>query len=297
MNKKIRKILGIAGVGLAAGVAAGALAKWLYEKDTPKPTYFGKQSHPVHLKKLTVPMEGRELYGELLTPADMEGPLPTLICCHGYNGTYRSFTHGPGMMLARSGFCVYCFDFFGGSEHSRSGGTVADMLIGSECDDLRAVMDALKEQPMVDASRLYLWGESQGGLVAALTAADRAEDVAGLILVYPAFCAPEDMRRRVPDLENMPEEVRIFDIPVSRALCEELWGMQPYAVIGRYTGPVLIIHGDADPIVGLQYSRWALGCYQNARLEVLPGEQHGFTPDGTALSARMIYEFLRGSDE
>ena len=49
-----------------------------------------------------------------------------------------------------------------------------------------------------------------------------------------------------------------------------------YDLIGAYTGPVLILHGDKDPIVPLRYSQRAAEVFPNAELIVMPGQGHGF---------------------
>ena len=44
--------------------------------------------------------------------------------------------------------------------------------------------------------------------------------------------------------------------------------------IQRYTGPVLIVQGDADEAVPLQYARRAAELYANAKLVIVPGDTH-----------------------
>ena len=44
--------------------------------------------------------------------------------------------------------------------------------------------------------------------------------------------------------------------------------------VQRYQGPVLLVHGDRDEAVPLQYSEEAAAAYRNARLVVIPGDTH-----------------------
>ena len=44
--------------------------------------------------------------------------------------------------------------------------------------------------------------------------------------------------------------------------------------IRRYTGPVLLVHGDQDEAVPVRYSVEAAAAYRNARLVVIPGDTH-----------------------
>lgn len=50
-----------------------------------------------------------------------------------------------------------------------------------------------------------------------------------------------------------------------------------YDVISRYRGPVLLIHGSADPIVHPDYSKRAMDVFENAEYLELPGAGHGFS--------------------
>ena len=47
--------------------------------------------------------------------------------------------------------------------------------------------------------------QSQGGLISALTAADRKEDVAAMILVYPALCIADNARETYASIDEIPE--------------------------------------------------------------------------------------------
>ncbi|MBQ4253301.1 MAG: alpha/beta hydrolase, partial [Erysipelotrichaceae bacterium] len=47
--------------------------------------------------------------------------------------------------------------------------------------------------------------------------------------------------------------------------------------IDKYTGPVLIVHGDEDEAVPLDYSWKAAYRYKNCKLVVIPGDDHCYT--------------------
>lgn len=65
------------------------------------------------------------------------------------------------------------------------------MTVGTECEDLETVIDCVKELDYVDPGRIFLQGESMGGLVSALVAARRPENIRAQVLWYPAFVVPE----------------------------------------------------------------------------------------------------------
>lgn len=57
----------------------------------------------------------------------------------------------------------------------------------TEVADLNAVVDMIKTLDFVDTDNIFLLGRSQGGFVSALTAAQREDDIQGMVLFYPAF--------------------------------------------------------------------------------------------------------------
>ena len=50
-----------------------------------------------------------------------------------------------------------------------------------------------------------------------------------------------------------------------------------YDLIGAYTGPVLIVHGDADDVVPYSYAEKAAELYSDALLVPVHGADHCFT--------------------
>ena len=111
--------------------------------------------------------------------------------------------------------------------------------------------------------------------MAALTASEVQKKVAGLVLLYPALYIPEAMREQFPDRSNIPEQVVELGTMVGRRYVDDVYDIQVYPTITRYTGPVLLLHGNRDGMVPLPYSQKAAREYQNARLVVLPGAGHG----------------------
>ena len=282
----------------AAAVAAFAgLSLLNYRRFVPKPKAMSEKACPVEVRKLSVKSGGHTLYGELMLPKNCGSKLPTIICSHGFNGSYQYYRGSVGMCLAISGFAVYCFDFYGGSVHGKSGGKMTEMSVFTERDQLNDVIAHIKTMDFVDLDHLFLWGESQGGFVTAITAAQHNADVKAVVLFYPAFCARDDIRKRYSSLDEMPEIVDILGKKVGKVYYEKLFDFDAYGEAAKYTGPVLIIHGDADRTVNVSYGRAAAEAYQNARLEVLPGEDHGFSGKGKMEAARRVYDFLKANCE
>ncbi len=70
-----------------------------------------------------------------------------------------------------------------------------------------------------------------------------------------------------------------------------------YEHITAYTGPVLILHGDKDPIVPLSYSEKARDVYENAELIVYSGQGHGFTGTSRDEAKKAETQFFRKNME
>ncbi len=293
MDKKALKTAAIASVAFAAVGTAGALTYRAFRKLFPKPHAVEGKNAPLSVEKLEVPYEDKMLYGLMLRPKDREGKLPTVICSHGFNSSYQYFNLSVGRSLAMSGFAVYCFDFYGGSMHGKSGGKMTEMSVFDEREQLDAVIDRIKQEPYVDTDNLFLIGESQGGFVTAITAGRHNEDVRAVVLFYPAFCIQDDMRKRFDSVDDVPETVKVFGATVGRHYYEGLFDFDLYAEIAKYEGPVLVIHGDGDTIVDVSYGVTGAETYKDAELEILPGEEHGFSAEGKTKATELSYRFFK----
>ena len=245
-------------------------------------------------KDLKIETDNHTLTGQLLIPQGNSGKLPTVIVSHGLNSNGKNAKMLVGAGLAMSGFQVCCFDFYGGSIRSASGGNMWDMTVFTEKEDLEAVISKIKELETTDVDRLFLLGESQGGFVTAITAAEHPE-IKGVIEYYPAFCIPEDARKRHGSKENIPDRERFGNSLLGRNYSESVWDYDVYQVIGAYKGPVLIIHGDADRIVDISYGKKAAEVYEHAEFVCLPGEIHGFTGKGSDIAGKLTNDFLKRS--
>lgn len=274
----------------AAGFAAVSLAN--YRRFMPRPRSFAEKKYKVTVKKIPVDAGRHKLYGELLIPEGKNGPLPTVICCHGFGSSYRLCKKTMGMCLAKSGFAVYCFDFYGGSKHTRSGGSMLEMSIFTEKEDLRAVIPVIRDLPSTDRNNLFLLGESQGGCVAGITAPDFQRDLKAMVLYYPAFCIPDDARKKFKTVDDIPPVSKTFGLDVGRIYNEKLLDYDVYEVIRNFDRPVLIMHGDNDEVVPIDYGRKATEVYPDAQFVVFPGEVHGFMGKGKLKAAKRSWEFF-----
>ena len=217
----------------------------------------------------------RQIYGILSRPRYTGERQPVAIISHGFNGT-GDFGRSYFEALNALGWQCYTFDFPCGSVRSRSDSNTMNMSVLDEQSDLEAIVRYFQKQPDVDPDRIVLIGESQGGLVSALTAASIPKEIDKLVLIYPALCIPDNWNERYPDASRIPDTTRMWNVPLGRRYFTEVRDIKVFRTIPKFRGPVLIIQGDADPVVSMEDSRRAVRKYRDARLHVIPGAGHGF---------------------
>ena len=113
-----------------------------------------------------------------------------------------------------------------------------------------------------------------------------------MMLLYPALCIPDDWRRTFPD-GKYPETYTLWGMTLGRDFFADACARDVFSQIGRFSGPVRIVHGTSDRIVPIDYSRRAAARYPNARLTELAGEDHGFSPAGGIAVRRLLEDMLR----
>lgn len=243
------------------------------------------------MNAIKIPHHGRIIDGTEYRP-EGEGRFPIVIFSHGFNGHQSDFGHMTGL-LAENGIGSFCFNFCGGGTRDTSGFPTTKMSLVTEKEDLSAVLDEVRSWSWVDTGRIYLFGSSQGGMVSALVAEKRGEQIKSLILQYPAFCIADDWQKRFPKKEDIPNQIHLWDVTLGRAFFEAVRDFGIEEQTGKFDKPVLIMHGTEDAVVPISYSERAVERYPNARLEIFTGEGHGFTPEGDQRAAEMVLAFIR----
>ena len=229
--------------------------------------------------------DGLKINGTLFLPQTHKNErLPIAIVCHEFMAN-QLFSFSYAKALAGIGFAAFCFDFCGGGLVSMSRGSRRDMSVLTEISDLKAVIRFAQSLSNTDESNLLLVGCSQGGLVAALTAAQMPETVNGLVLLYPALCIPDAARAGKMlwlkfDPSNIPEKMHAGPMPLGRRYAADVMNMDAFQQIAGYSGKVLLLHGDRDTIVSISNTQKACCVYQsagaNVRFVTIPGGKHIF---------------------
>lgn len=243
------------------------------------------------ITQLIIPHHGRQVHAVLYLP-EAASPVPAVLMSHGYNGCKTDFDAG-ARLLAESGVAALCYTFCGGSTRDESGFPTTAMTIFTETEDALALMDYLKAHPAVDGEKVFLFGGSMGGLVSVMASQERPADAAGLVLLFPALCVPQNWRDRFPRVEDIPDTVDFWGMLLGRGFFTSMRELDVIPRMAEYEGPVLILQGDKDPVVSMADSERAVKTYPHAELVVFPGEGHGFTPDADRKVFEMLLAFVQ----
>lgn len=165
-------------------VDAGALGDLPKAKPRPQTP---RGPFPYEIREAAIPhvAAGVTLAGTLTLPRG-DGPFPAVVLVSGSGPQDRDETimdHKPFLVLAdaltRAGFVVLRYDDrgFAASTGDASQATSADFAA-----DAAAAVDWLRTQRAVDPRRIVVVGHSEGGLIAAMLAATRA-DLAGIVML------------------------------------------------------------------------------------------------------------------
>lgn len=243
--------------------------------------------------ELCTSSNGQKLYGQLFLPTNLadEARCPTVVCAHGFGANYLSCVPYAWELAAR-GFAVYCFDFCGGGYAARSEGNPLHMTTLTEQDDLLAVTELLCTQPHVDPNRLYILGEDQGGLVATLFCGTYPTVFEAMALLHPSYNLHDSFRKLFPTKKNIPPSFRQLGMRVGREYGQIVWDTNPYPYMHSYTKDVLIVHGNDDTNVPIDYARRAATTFPHARVQPIPGGKHTFRGEAQRKALDAVIEFF-----
>ena len=237
------------------------------------------------MEELYIPASMGKLFGIFQSSAESS---PLIILSHGFNGCHLGNQDFADFFSAH-GFHTFCLDFCGGGNGSRSDGTLLDMSVLTEAEDLNAVIDYfLPRFPTI-----FLWGASMGGFVSSYVAAQRPQNVQALAIEFPAYVLQDDAKKRANPDGTFLEVFSAMNTQISRKFNTEAVSFDIYDVIGGYTGDVLIQHGDQDMLVPLCYSQRAAEVFPSAELVVLPGQGHGFRGEYRTQAMERELNFFR----
>ena len=201
---------------------------------------------------------------------------PLVVVIHGFTGHIEE-THITAVSKGINdvGFATLRVDMYG---HGHSDGEFRRHTLYKWLTNALTVIDYARGLDFV--TDLYLCGHSQGGLLVMLAAAMKHDIVKGLIPLSPAWMIPEIARggellgeRFDPD--HIPETLHGWNgLELDGNYARVAQTIHVEEAIDRYRGPVLIVHGDEDEAVPVEYGIRAAERYANGRLVLIPGDDH-----------------------
>ena len=220
--------------------------------------------------------DGIRLNAKLDMPVKETEKCPLVIVIHGFTGHMeeRHIT-AVSRTLNEIGFATLRVDMYG---HGHSDGRFEDHTLYKWLTNALTVIDYAKQLDFV--TDLYLCGHSQGGLTVMLAAAMKRDDIRGLIPLSPAWMIPEAAREGTLlgqsfDPDHIPDLIPAWgDRGLNGNYARVAQMIHVEEAIDRYTGPVLIVHGDADDAVPVRYGIEAAERYRDCRLVLIPGDTH-----------------------
>ncbi|GGE07001.1 phospholipase/carboxylesterase [Gemmobacter megaterium] len=137
----------------------------------------------------------------------------------------------------------------------------AEAGLAAAADDLNAYIDSVLATEGLAPDRLALVGFSQGTMMSLHVALRRDEELAGVVAFSGRLLRPD---RLMTEMKVKP--------------------------------PVLLVHGDADPVVPFDDMRKAAEALVEARVEtyahVMKGTGHGIAPDGLGVALNFLRDRL-----
>ena len=250
-------------------------------------------------EEYSVSYDDKQLYGKITAPRDYKSKkLPTIFIAHGLNNTLEQYDMY-SQLLAKQGYLVYSFDFYGGSRQSKSGGQdMLNMSVKTELTDLTQVMEKLRSEAFVDKSKMSLFGASQGGVVASLYTAAYPDRVHKLLLIFPAFVLFDDAKETYrelgsPDFDQLPDSLTHHNTTLGKIYLIDALDIDIQAEQAKITAPTLIIHGTDDAVVPYQYAVEASQTIPNAKLVTVEGGEHRIDERFAITAAPAIQKFLK----
>ncbi len=225
-------------------------------------------NNEIKIEELYTHNNNLKIYGKLYIPSIKKEKYPLVILSHSAfltNSSLKSYAY----QFAKRGFLAYAFDFCGGSSSSKSDGDMKKMTIFTEVNDLKAVINDLKNRNNVDQKNILLFGTSQGGLISSLVANDYNDIINKLILLYPAFNIPDQAKNYSSTPFN----------PFGDDFINTLINYDPFEHIDNFKKDVIIFHGTNDTTVDISYSIKASEIYSSCSLIKIDNAGHGFNND------------------
>lgn len=242
-------------------------------------------------KEVILNKNGQNIYSIVYTPDITNKKLPFVIFSHGLNGSYENH-HSYAESLASHGIASICYDFLGGSTYSKSDGSMLEMSIMTEVNDLEFVLNEVKQWDFVDTTKIILIGSSQGGYVSAVGAARHPSDIAGVVMNFPPFCATSMLHDLFPTYDDISETFFLAGSTLGSRYAKDLYHYDVFSEIKNYKKKVLLLHGDVDHIAPIDFSYTANDVYNDCKF-IIYHSDHGFRGEIGTKAIEEVYHYMK----
>lgn len=241
--------------------------------------------------------DGATLHGRLYLPDldERNGPTaPVIVSIHGgpTDQSTVQFNARFAYWLSQ-GWAIFVPDYRGSSGHGRKYQQAMNGGWGViDTDDVASGLRWLQQCADVDATRIVLIGGSAGGFTVLNLLADTnaPKAIVGAVVLYP-----------VTDLGELDATTHRFERTYNATIVgpPSLYAERsPATKAARIGTPLLLLHGDSDPVVNVEQSRRLVANIEAAGGAVeyveYPGEGHGWKrPETMVDELRRIDELLR----
>ena len=229
-------------------------------------------------KEFYIDDDGIKLHAKLDMPEGFKkgDKCPLAIVIHGLTGHMEEpHIKGVAATFNELGMASLRAEMYG---HGKSGGEFYNHNIFKWLNNAMTVTDYARSLDF--ATDIYVCGHSQGGLATALLAGMKPDVFSAVIPMSPALMMPEGARSghmlgidfdpcHLPDEIYVNAEQKVNGNYLRAAQLIDLDG-----AISRYSGPVLLIHGDEDEAVPVSCSTEAARKYKNAKTVIIKGDDH-----------------------
>ena len=227
--------------------------------------------------------DGVKLCGILTRP--QKETQKCIILCHGITVTKEEdgiFTK-LAEKLADNDFAVFRFDFRG---HGESEGNSVELTVTGEKRDLEAAVKFLENLNYKDFG---ITAASFGGGAVSLFVAENENLIKTLVFWNALIDYHSILDPKLPwpkanfgkeAMERLEKdgfiEIGSRKFKVGKALFTELRKLEPWKEIQNLKIPMLFVHGDKDSYLPYEDSVKYSNLFQNAKLEIIKGVEHGF---------------------
>lgn len=284
----------IANRGVLLATLVVLTASLAHGTDEPQKPRTAPQGMDSHLDIEYAKPDNTPLRLDLYLPKEIKGSVPVIVAIHGGGWTGGDKRGAAVIGLVRHGYAIASINYRFSQQ----------AIFPAQIEDCKAAVRWVRAHAAeyhIDPDKIGAWGDSAGGHLVALlaTTADVKKlegdegnpDVSSRVQAVCDWYGPTDLvtiaSQEGPDAVLHPDTP---DSPVSKLLGgpapenkEKAEAASPITYVSKEAAPILIMHGDKDPLVPLAQSEEFRDALKKAGAEVelyvVKGAGHGFPND------------------